>query len=366
MANGIPRSIRFGKVWKFGGARLRETEIELPRGPSSIPATLLVPEGFSSPLPGWVALHGITRTGRGHPTLVRFTRALAGSGSAVLVPEVPEWREMRLAPWEAAETVRSAVLTLASVEGTAPDRLGVMGFSFGGPQALMAGMDPDLTPHLKAVASFGGYCDIEKTLRFLFSGEHGWRDHRHRDDPDPYGRWVAGGNYLHLARGFEGTELVSGALLELARTAGDLQVASWDPIHDTRKRELEASLPRSLRSLFRAFAPARGEAIPPESVEALVPALAEAARRNSPLFDISGHLSELKVPVRLAHGRRDRLIPYTETLRLAERFPPGSDVRVFLTGLFSHSHRHGKRRTLRDGLEQVQFLRLMSAILGSL
>jgi pimeloyl-ACP methyl ester carboxylesterase len=366
MFDGFARAMRFGKAWKLGAPHLREVELELPRSGTAFPATLLMPDAFSDPLPAWVTLHGITRPGRTHPTLVRFVRALAAAGYAVLVPEVPEWREMRLVPKEAADTLRTAALTLAHREETAEGRVGVMGFSFGGPQALMAGTDPALRPHLKAVASFGGYCDIEKTLRFLFTGEHEWEGVRYRADPDPYGRWVAGGNYLSSAPGYEGTEDVAAALLLLAREAGDLNVASWDPYHDTRKKELEESLPPAKREIFRAFAPVHGEAIPTELVDALVPALARAARQDSPLFDIGALLGDITVPVRLIHGRQDRLIPFTETLRLAGRFPSGSDVRVFLTDLFSHSQRHGGRLKIRDLAEQLRFLNLISVVFGTL
>lgn len=366
MFDGIARGMRFGMAWKVGTSRLREMELELQRSGDSFPATLLVPTRIRNPLPGWVALHGITRPGRTHPTLVRFVRALAASGYVVLVPEVPEWREMKLAPKEAADTLRSAVLALANRDETEAGRLGVMGFSFGGPQALMAGTDPVLLPHLKAVASFGGYCDVEATLRFFFSGEHEWAGERYRAVPDPYGRWVAGGNYLPMASGYEGSEDVARALLDLAREAGDLRVASWDPVYDLRKQELADALPPSKRELFRAFAPADGDPVPPETLDRLVPALAEAARQDSPLFDIAPLLTDIRVPVRLVHGRQDRLIPFTETLRLAQRFSPESDVQVFLTGLFSHSHRHGGTFKIQELREKLQFLKLMSVVSGTI
>ena len=340
--------------------------MELERSDGIAHATLLVPDQASGPLPGWVTLHGITRPGRQHPTLLRFVRALAASGAAVLVPEIPEWREMLLAPREAADTLRAAVLSLAKRDEVVPDRLGVMGFSFGGPQALLAGLDPALAPHLKVVASFGGYCDLERTVRFLFSGDHEWQGKRYHVDPDPYGRWVVGGNYLTRAEGFEGSEEVAEALLSLARAAGDEQVASWDAHHDTRKEALEEALPRSGRRLFRVFAPADGEDVPREAADELAPALTRAALKDSPLFDIASDLPRLKVPARLIHGRQDRLIPFTESLRLAEHFSSGSDVRVFLTGLFSHSQRDGGRMTIGELAEQLRFLHLMSVVLGTL
>lgn len=366
MSNGIIRALRFGKAWKIGASGVRETEVEFERSDGTAQATLLVPAGVSGPLPGWVTLHGITRPGRQHPTLVRFVRALAASGAAVLVPEIPEWTRMLLAPREAAETLRSAVLSLAGREEAISDRLGVMGFSFGGPQALLAGLDPALAPHLKVVASFGGYCDLERTVRFLFSGEHEWKGERYHVEPDPYGRWVVGGNFLTRAEGFEGSEEVAEALLSLARAAGDEQVASWDAHHDTRKAALAESLSPTARRLFRVFAPADGEDVPREAADELAPALTRAALDDSPLFDITADLLHLQVPVRLIHGKQDRLIPFTESLRLAERFPPGSDVRVLLTGLFSHSQRDGGRMKTREVGEQIRFLHLMSVVLGAL
>jgi pimeloyl-ACP methyl ester carboxylesterase len=366
MFKGLSRAIRFGTAWKAEAPRVVESELEISHAGGTFDATLFLPEGFFGPLPGWVTLHGITRSGRKHPTLVRFVRALSASGAAVLVPEIPEWREMYLAPAEAEDTMRAAILALANREETQPGRLGAMGFSFGAPQALMAGTDPELIPHLRAVASFGGYFDLERTARFLFTGEHEWRGDRYRIEPDPYGRWVVGGNFLSETEEYGDTGAVAGALLDLARSAGDVQVPSWDPIHDTRKKELEAALPEAGRGLFRAFAPDAGTRMPPSQDDHLIRALAKAARGVSPRFDIGSRLKDIRVPVRLIHGRQDRLIPFSETLRMAEGFPPGFNVRVFLTGLFSHSQRNPDREPAKALREQLGFLRLMSVILGDL
>jgi len=366
MVDGTVRALRFAKGWKMGTPAVREVELEIRGRGDPVHATLLSPNRFSGPLPSWVVLPGITRPGRKHPTLVRFVRALAASGGLVMVPEVPDWRELLLAPAKGQETLRRAVLALAGREDSAPGRLGVMGFSFGGPQALLAGADPDLIPHLSVAASFGGYCDIERTFRFLFTGEHDWKGEVYHAQPDPYGRWVVGGNFLPQAEGFEGTEPVAEALLTLAREAGDLQVASWEAIHDARKKELEDSLPASLREVFRAFAPMAGEEIPAQMIQALVPALARAALRDSPLWDLPSRLSGVRIPVHLIHGRQDRLIPFSETLRLAETIPPETGVDVSLTRLFSHSRRDGRGGRLGELGEQIRFLNLMSGVLGTL
>jgi pimeloyl-ACP methyl ester carboxylesterase len=350
----------------MGASGLQESEVEIPTPLGPIPATLLIPKGVTSPLPGWVTLHGITRPGRKHPTLVRFVRALANSGAMVMVPEIPQWREMHLAPLEASQIVKAAILALAEREETAAHRLGAMGFSFGSPVILMAGADPELIPHLRVVAGFGGYADMERTTRFLFRGDHDWGGDRYDIDPDPYGRWVVVGNFLSRVPGYEEFGDVAHALLELARVAGDTKVPSWEFHFENMRPHLEKDIDSSRWQLFRELALAHGVRAPEELAQKLAPALAEAALELSSLYDVPRHMNDIRVPVRLIHGRGDRLIPFTETLRLAESFHEDTPKRVYLTGLFGHSQRDQGNALFGQIGEMSRFLHMMSDILGLL
>ena len=110
MITGVRRALALGWKSRFRTGRIREEEVEVPRSQDCVPASLFMPHQARSPLPGWVVLHGVTRPGRNHPTLLQFARALAGSGAIVLVPEIREWRNLDLAPEEATETIRASVL----------------------------------------------------------------------------------------------------------------------------------------------------------------------------------------------------------------------------------------------------------------
>jgi hypothetical protein len=365
MLNGLRRALAFAGAWRRGVSTLREEEVEVQRKGDAVPATLFLPHPLTSPLPAWVVLHGITRPGREHPTLVRFVRALAGSGAVVLVPEIPEWRALHMAPEQALDSLRGSILALARRTEAAEGRIGAMGFSFGVSPVLAAASDPALAAHLRVAAGFGGHCDLERTLRFLFHGEHEWKGRAYLGDPDPYGRWVVGGNYLDKVPGFGDSSDVAKALLELAREAGDLQIGAWEPQLDPVKVRWSEEVHPSRRDLFRALAPQAGEHTPRALSEILIPALALTAQEASPLFEPSRFLPQVRVPLRLIHGKADRLIPFTESLRLREGAPPGADVRAYLTGLFAHSQRH-RRKGAREVVEQLSFLRVMTHLLGSL
>ncbi|MFC1660570.1 dienelactone hydrolase family protein [Gemmatimonadota bacterium] len=364
MTRGLIRALRFARGWGAAGPRVLEEELEIDRGDRLLPATLFRPGHRKRSLPGWVLLHGITRPGRHHPMLVRFARALARSGAAVLVPEIPEWRELHLAPEQVADTIRAAVLELDEAPVTAKGRTGVIGFSFGAPQALIASTDPSLEGHLAAVVGFGGYCDLDTTVRFLFLGEHQWRGEVLTREPDPYGRWVLGANYLVRARGFEDAEDVAEALLTLARKAGDVRLAAWEGHLDGLKRKLEGGVHPDRRGLFRVFAPPAGENPPVGPVNELAPALAQAMRESTRMAEPGPFLKQVPIPVRLIHGWEDRLIPFSETYLLRSLFPDGSDVRVHMTGLFSHSQTNGVRGHVTALREKILFLRMLTDILG--
>ena len=120
MAVGFVRALRFARGWRDGERGVLAQELEVRRGDRSVPASLYRPTGADGPLPGWVVLHGITRPGRMHPVLQRMVRALARSGATVLVPEVPEWRELHLAPEQAQDTASAGIRTLVRHAGVAP------------------------------------------------------------------------------------------------------------------------------------------------------------------------------------------------------------------------------------------------------
>ena len=164
MLRSVVRTVRYARSWKCGpAASLHEIEIE--RGGTSLPATFISPTSYRGALPGWIVLGGITRMGRFHPQLVRFAHALAASGAGVIVPEIPEWSDLRLAPRITVPTVRAAVHALDARPEVRAGKFGLIGFSFGGPQAAIAANHEELSERIAGVVSFGGYCDIERTLR---------------------------------------------------------------------------------------------------------------------------------------------------------------------------------------------------------
>lgn len=376
----LPRTLRYARHWLGLGRRVREDEAELERGgpdPRTVRLVRLAPPGSG---PGdqrrtaWILLHGITRPGIDHATFRRFARALAASGSVVYLPEVPEWVDLQLAPGETTHTVEATLDRVARDPVADPSRVGLMGFSFGAPQALITSGAPGVAGRLASVAAFGGYCDLEAVLRFHLTGEFESRGRTLRHRPDPYGRWIVVANYLTGIEGHEGAGDVAAALRELAAVAGDAQVPAWDARFDDDVARLRRTVSPERRSLFDRFAlpPAAATGPDDDEVSRWIEGLAGAARKAEPLVEPLPHIDGLPPSVHLLHGRDDVLIPFPETERLAAGLRAGSalragesDLHVEVTGLFAHSGESGGPGGMAALGEGLRFARALGRVLGS-
>ena len=365
MAPAGTRTIRYVRSWITGRDDVRMREILVDRDGTPVPTTLLTPRDASPRLPVWIILHGITRPGRAHKQLMRFTRALAEGGCAVLVPEVPEWRELDLCPSLTVPTVLACMEGVRSLgDLVSQEPPGLLGFSFGAPQALAASAHPDLRDRLAGVAGFGGYYDLERTIVFQFTGRHDHGGETHYLRPDPYGRWIAGANYLTAIPGMEDFHGVAAGLRQLAARAGDEGVMSWDARFDALKVDLRRGMAPRERDVFDLFAPQSHREPDPSEGEDLAHQLAAAGRRVDPGIEPGPYLASVPGPVHLLHGRQDHLIPFTELYRIQAALSPDIESRGIVTRLFGHSSQDSFPG-LMEGLREVRsFVPALSGVLG--
>ncbi len=337
MAISFPRTLRYARTWLTGRDDLLQDEIMLDRDGTSIPATLLRPRAPASALPAWVVMHGITRAGRAHAQLVRFARSVASTGAVVIIPEVPEWRQLNLAPHLTAPTIRSTIDALRTHPDVHKGRFGLVGFSFGAPHTVAAAGDPGLRSDIAGAVSFGGYCDLGRTIHFMMTGEHEHNGDAFSLRPDPYGRWIVAANYLTDAAGYEDAVDVADALRRLALLAGDTGAPAWSPEYDLAKVQMAAGLAPDRRELFDLIAPPSNRQPDAARGAEMAALLTEGGKRVQPHMDPAQSLSDVACPVHILHGRFDHLIPFSEGFRLRQALPPQAKAYATVTRLFGHS-----------------------------
>lgn len=336
----MPSTLRYlHEYFRPDPERTSVMETAYTRDGEMLPATVYRPRREAGRLPGWVVLHGLTFSGRAHTGLVRFARSVAAAGNLVFVPDIPEWRALRLEPAITNATIRAAVHALQQRDDVDHRRAGLFGFSFGATQALIAAADPDVGALLHGIVAWGGYADVERLFVHGMTGEHELDDVTYQAQPDPYGSWIIAGQYLTATPGHEDDGDIAAALHGLALEAGRRQVYAGDPSFDDAKAATRATLPREKRALFDVIAPPTSDLQRRDTglARRLALELAQTALRCDPLIDPRPWLAGVRTPILLAHGRDDRLIPFTETIRLSRGLTPAMVRRCTITSLFAHS-----------------------------
>ena len=135
----------------------------------------------------------------------------------------------------------------------------------------------------------------------------------------------------------------------------------------TRSREqLKKQVSEDRREIFDLFAPPSDREPAETEAERIIPLLTRAAMEKAPLLDPLPFLNRVETPVQLIHGRNDRLIPYTETLRLEAAFPENKRIDTTITALMDHSEQGGRLASMRKEIsEGAKLLRTLGRLLGT-
>lgn len=226
-----------------------------------------------------VLVHGFTPDGKDDTRLRQAAGVLARAGFDVAVPTVPGLTRGRLRPLDTEAVVKTITALVSERAGPVT----VVGISVGAGPALLAAADSRIREHVGTVLSLGGYASAVELLRFFLTGDYAWGQARGHVDHDP-------------------------------RLLAAFIAANADLVDEPTHRALAARDPARIAALLAA---------PPPELRRVLEALSPERVAG----DIRAHLV-------LVHGRGDRAVPYTESLRLAAARPAGT--RVVLVGVVEH------------------------------
>ncbi|MFT3921367.1 MAG: alpha/beta hydrolase [Myxococcales bacterium] len=236
---------------------------------------LYVPAGGATR--GLLLVHGMHPQGIDEPRLTGFARSLAASGVVVGTPELPDLMRFQVS--------RTDVVAVADAAKQLRRELGgpgvtVFGVSFGGGLALRAACEPALSGGFGNLIALGAPADLVRVARFALG------------------------------------ETVEGP---------DGKAFPLKPHAYARKAMLHFFLGSEL-------------AVPPGPGRDEVLRLALKARTPElAALSPSACRTPITVPVHLAHGLGDNVIPYTETLWLARQLPTSRPPEVLVSPAISHA-----------------------------
>ena len=300
---------------KSDSADPRRTAVAFPAAGRTVGGDLYL--AGSKPSAGMLLLPGAAEKGKDDPRLQAFAKSMARAGFAVLVPDLEGFRSLRITSSDIAGTA-DAFAWLAAREDLAPGaKAGIFSFSYASGPALLAALEPRIAGRVRFVMAVGGYYNLKEVLTFFTTGyyrqEGGWR----YMEPNSYGKWVfVLSNVDHLSDRSDRTLFQQLAKRKLA----DLNA----PVRDLTERLGPEG--RTVYDFIENRDPARS--LP------LMDRLPDSIRREIRALNVAEHdLARLRARVILVHGYDDDIIPYTQSVALAESLPQGLARLYLLHGL---------------------------------
>jgi len=268
--------------------------------------------------PGIVLNHGVAAGGRSDLRLVNFADALARCGYVALVPEFVNLKEFRVSPSDVDEVV-GAYQYLELLPGVDPERVGFFGFSYAGGLALLAANDPAIADRVRFCFLLGGYYDLRSIATYATTGYYRENGDWVYMEPRHTGKWAFLKNMLEFVD-------AAGDRALLARIA-DAKLAGEERDVSAAVDSLGVEGAR-LYDLMTNADPDRAADI----IESLNPRVLD-------FFDtlsLRGNIDDVSAHLIIAHGRDDNLMPYTESILLAENAPSGASVELRILESIQH------------------------------
>jgi dienelactone hydrolase len=263
--------------------------------------------------------HGIIEEGKNDARLVRFAHSLARAGFVVLVPDLKGMKSFRILFSDVDDIVASVHHLLALKDIVDETKIGIMGFSYAAGPTIMAAADPSLRDRVKFVVSFGGYYDPIDVIRFITTGYYEYGDEKGFLQPQPYGKWVFFMNNVDYVENGKDRkilrEIFKNEEMNTAANAAPL-LAELSPQGKYLYELLMNKDPKRVDDLFDKIDPQVRDYLRKLSVAPLIPSV---------------HARFL-----VGHGTTDTLIPYTESLRLADAVKDKTRVHLAILRLFAH------------------------------
>lgn len=292
--------------------RQRRADLYLP-GPLNGCETPGAQFSPNCPRAALVAVPGAVPRGNDDPRFTAFAATMARAGFAVLAPEMPGFRKLRVRPQDTREIADAFRYARSRPELAPEGRAGLFAFSYAVGPAVLAALEPDSRDDVRFIAALGGYHSLPDSMRFFTTG---WYEHD--------------GAWHYLAPDDTGRMVLAFSSLDYLDAPGDETI--FERMVDARLKDPAADLAPLAEKLSAPGQAVYALAVNPdrERFAKLFDRLPQAMREDIARLDLASRdLKQLKTRLWLVHGKNDNLIPWTESLALAAAAPAGQ-ARVFL------------------------------------
>ena len=257
----------------------------------------------------------------------RFCRVLAAAGHLVLAPVLQDFIDL-----QPSSRVIDDFQRVWAARGTwDPCERPPVVFSISFGSLPACGLASRVGDGVERLVLFGGYADMPATLRYCLFGRHDIIDGHAHITRDPLNQPVVFMSFLpYLDPPCENPDAVRAAWRQVVvRTWGRPEMKAIERYSQVAL-DIAKAVPENVRELYL-----HGVGMTPNWLQFATDAAAKAAPIQAAL-DVVPYLDGVHCQVDIVHGRTDDVIPVEQAEVLA-RGMTNADVRVHLTGLYSHT-----------------------------
>lgn len=302
--------------WVSSAPEIREVTFPGPRG--IVKADLYLPQPIIKRA-GILLNHGVIDTGKDDPRLRRFAEILCRAGFVILIPDFQGMRSFRISPADIEEIQNAFEHFIQMGNYVLKESCGLFGFSYGAGPTIIAACQPKIRDKVRFVVSFGGYYDLKNVLSYIGTGYFEFEGQRYFRPPQEYGKWVFLANNLDLVRSAKDRSI----LQEVVKVKLKNEKAPINLYLEKLGKEGQDILALLSHN-------------DPKQTETIIKRLPLPIQRDLEALAVSAALPNLKAHIILAHGEDDDLIPFTETLRLAQAVPDPQRSYCKIIRTFTH------------------------------
>jgi pimeloyl-ACP methyl ester carboxylesterase len=271
------------------------------------------------PLAGLLLIPGAAEKGKDDPRLQAFAESLARARFAVLVPDLEGFRSLRVSSSDIGDAADAFAWLAARKELAPGGRAGMFSFSYATGPAILAALEPRIAGRVRFLMAVGGYHSVKDVLTFFTTGYYRQQGRWRYMQPNSYGKWIFVLSNVGL--------LTDPVDRELFRQATQRKLANLDA-------SLQDLVPRLTADGRRVYDFIENR--DPAKAAALMDRLPDRIRKEIDALDVAEYdLSRLRARLILVHGYDDDIIPYTESVALANSLPRGQ-ARLYLVHGLKH------------------------------
>lgn len=258
------------------------------------------------PLAAIVLIPGAAVRGKDDYRLVMFAYTLARARFMVLVPDIPNLRDLKVSPSDTRYVIAavSHIVRITNQDQHLP--LGIGAFSYAVGPAILASMTPQINHHVDFILAVGGYHDLNQVVTFFTTGYFQVNDRWQYLKPNEYGKWVFVRSNLDRL-----PDPVDRAIFQ--KMVDQKLIDSTAAIDD-----LAVNLRVGGKALYKLLTNRD-----PHRVPGLISKLPFGIRNTIDQLNLANKdLGRIKAHLLLIHGRSDPIIPYAQSISLAATLPP--------------------------------------------